>query len=87
MPLEEEFGDLFNNRDFNGNEPDEPDPSDSDSDLESNDAETDFGKDKEAVEEDKEQLDQVPLSFLAQKVKHILEEMDRISNLPIFLMR
>jgi len=86
MPLEEEFGDLFNNRDLNGNEPDEPDTSDSDSDLESNDAETDFGEDEETVEEDKEQLDEVPLSFLAQKVKHILEEMDRIYlNLADFL--
>jgi hypothetical protein len=82
MLLEEDFGDLFNNRDLNGNEPDELDTSDSDSDLESNlDTETDFGEDEleEAVEEDQEQLDQVPLSFSAQKVKHILEEMDRIN--------
>jgi len=78
MTLEEDFSDLFNNRDLNGNEPDEPDTSDSDSDLESNDAGTDFSED-EAVEEDREQPDPVPLSFSAQKVKHILEEMDRIN--------
>ena len=57
MTLKEDFGGLFDNRDLNGNEPDEPDTSDSDSDLESNDARTDFSKDEEAVEEDKEQLD------------------------------
>jgi hypothetical protein len=75
----EDFRDLFDNRDLNGNEPDEPETSDSDSDLESSDAGTDFDNDEEAVEEDKEQLDQVPLSFRAQQVKHILQEMDRIN--------
>ena len=67
MMLEEDFYNIFDNRDLNGNEPDEPDPSDSDSDLESSDAGTDLGEDEETVKEDQEQLDQVPLSFSAQK--------------------
>jgi hypothetical protein len=41
----------------------------------------DFDNDEEAVEEDKEQLDQVPLSFRAQQVKHILQEMDHMDFL------
>ena len=80
MTIEEDFGDLFDNRDLNGNEPDELNTSDSDSDLESNDTATEiFSEDEEAVEEDQEKLDQVPLSLSAQKVKHILGEMDHIN--------
>jgi hypothetical protein len=40
--LEEDFHDLFDNRNLNGNEPDKPETSDSDSDLESSDAGTHF---------------------------------------------
>jgi hypothetical protein len=80
MTLEEDFGDIFDTRDVNGNESDEPDTSDSDSDLESIDLGIEiFGEDEEVVEEDQESLDQVPLSTSAQKVKHILDEMDRIN--------
>jgi len=44
MTLTEDFGDLFDNRDINGNEPDEPD-TDSDSDLETNDSVTETFRD------------------------------------------
>ena len=46
------------------------------------------GGDKEALEEDKEELVQVPLPFFPKKIKRILNEMDRINfkqtNLPIY---
>jgi hypothetical protein len=76
MPFTEDFFNLFDNRDIHGNESDEPD-TDSDSDLESNDPETEtFCDDVEVVEEDLEELDEVPLSPGARKAKDILEKMD-----------
>jgi len=79
MTLDEEIRNLFDNRDVNGNEPDDEPDTDSDSDLELNDPETEtFRDDVEVVEEDKEQLEEVPMSAGAQKTKHILEEMDKI---------
>ena len=88
MILLEDLGLLFDNRDVVGNEPDEPDSSDSDDELGSpllnvNTEGVDDGEvDEEAEDEAEEEMpsdDDSSATILCQKVNYILNQMDEIN--------